>query len=115
MAINLVARTPRVVSKVGKVVVVVLAVKVHGQANLMLIAQADRHVSALPRGLQRGEQDRDQQGDDGDHDQKLDQSKSIAAKLALHSGPPGAVSPHRFNSILEFEAVVFNKINIKVP
>ena len=51
---------------------------VHGQAQLLHVADALGTACGLPRRLHRGQQKGDQDGDDGDDDEELDQREGAA-------------------------------------
>jgi hypothetical protein len=52
---------------------------VESQTELLQIIFAARTAGRFPRLLHGGQQQRDQDGDNGDHNQQLDQGKSLPA------------------------------------
>ena len=66
-------------------VVVIECVKIHGQAHLSEIALTGTRTRLLAHVIQRRHQDRQQQCDDGNHDQKFDQGEAC---LPVHGVTP---------------------------
>ena len=69
-------------------VTVVGGIKIEGQAHLFQIVDASGPLTLLPGLGQRGQQQTGENGDDGDHYQKLDQGETNTRPWTVRNRPP---------------------------
>ena len=70
-----------------------VVMQMEGDADLMQIAAAARVVGGLSRPLDRGDREGEQDGDDGDHDQQLDQREARSGSLSTTREMSGRSGP----------------------